>query len=122
MCDYPVIYQTINRVARKQHMCFECYETIEIGELYIVNKQLDRGEGWFTCKICLRCWELWAKVTGYYNDHECLEWGKLREAYSELREPLLFDGLVPLKWFAKALEGNRYRNKYYGEPLWKESA
>lgn len=116
MCEYPVMATDIERVARKPHRCIECREVIEKGELYHFHKSL-ADHHWFSSKTCLRCFELWSKVSEHYHSDDCLEQGGLKEAYLELREPLTFGGLVPLKWLARAHESNRYRHKYYGERL-----
>lgn len=72
MCDYDYdedggVWDPHHVVARKEHRCYACAETIAPGHEYVRTGSLSDGQ-WETYRHCLRCWAmceaLWARVEG----------------------------------------------------------
>jgi len=55
--DAPSVYNTTHPVARKEHRCEECGETIGKGQKYELYKSLFDGR-WSTTRTCLSCAEI----------------------------------------------------------------
>ena len=58
MCDWgldgPKVFEEVARVARKEHICCACGETVRKGDQYIYSTGLWEN-GWEHFKHCLRC-------------------------------------------------------------------
>lgn len=52
--DYPAIFNSDKRKARKEHICYECRGAINKGESYFVDSMIFDGE-WSKYKICSKC-------------------------------------------------------------------
>jgi len=75
MCDYPKAFQSIQRKARKDHICVECKETINKGEKYQYSSGVwDEPASY---KQCLRCYKISNIVVSDCDGEECLGFGEL---------------------------------------------
>ena len=54
-CEMPRVYDETFRKARKQHVCCECSNEINVGVKYVVCEGLWDGK-WQVYRLCLRCW------------------------------------------------------------------
>lgn len=75
--DNPDVFESTMRTARKQHICYECGETINVGEKYEYVSGLWDGK-WDHYKTCLIC----TKIADDYFDG-CRVYGELAESFFE---------------------------------------
>lgn len=119
MCEYPEFANTSHPVARKDHVCCECHETIPKGTRYhrIEGKWNDAFE---TYKWCQRCDEVRDVIDT--SPWECVPYGDLWNCWREevaAEEELAFD-LVPreklppaqLKKLLELIENQKTREEF----------
>lgn len=80
-CDFDPadVWNERNRRARKPHRCYECGDTIEIGEDYLYISYLFDGK-WSHHKLCDGCEECWKILR---EAGHCLLIGGLQETWEE---------------------------------------
>jgi hypothetical protein len=57
MCEYPEVFTSQDRTARKQHSCCQCQRSINPGQTYRYASGIFDGQP-FHYKICTKCAEL----------------------------------------------------------------
>ncbi len=107
-CETPSIYDARVRAARKQHLCDECEQPIEVGEPHHVIRGLWDGR-WSNYRFCLFCQALRREMEAGYDACDCIPFGHLEEACGEMQEePELMDALFPSRP-ARRARGEAYQ-------------
>lgn len=73
-CEYPTVFNVLERKAKKQHNCCECDRQINKGDRYFVLQGLWDGR-WSNYKQCPTCHEIGDKYQDYTS--ECYSIGEL---------------------------------------------
>jgi len=121
MCVSPKKYKEQIVVAKKKHVCSECYGTIEKGEKYEYVTGVWENWHWKRYKTCSDCQELREKInSGIIVWDEKVAFTELYERvadYSEYRD----NGIEILQWFWEiCLKRGSYEFLWMGENLAKK--
>lgn len=112
-CVIPEFYSYSEPVARKQHVCCECYAPILPGEKHFAYRGKWDGD-LQTGRQHLLCMEACMFVRDKLNDNECIGFGKLNEfigdAYHYLREQKTNDTVRKFRSMVAAI---RMREREY---------
>lgn len=69
---WPEFYDTVQRVARKEHKCDECQGVIPKGTKYHYGAGKTDGDFWWY-KLCLKCDEDWSMLEGLWDNSRSTE-------------------------------------------------
>lgn len=98
--DPWTLYESDERVARKEHRCGECWRTIRVGESHHWAHGLVTGQ-WTTHRTCAHC-----AAAAVWLERTCHGW-IYGEVCEELVEHWREDEVYRSAWLARAIAGMR---------------